>query len=364
MSITVVSAKKVYASIEDLPEVMGIGDGDRFIIETADGAALLDYENIRIDLDHTTFGSLVTDMQEFQSLAQTLMTTLTSEVTAAQEDISLLRTDTDTLQQQVASIKMLLQLIMGIHAGDSEEAITLDTNTLETEGQNFVNQVYGEVMDKDYQFSLTTHNLRSLASVIDDTESNSISSQVEELKDASTSQDKLIADILTTMSTLIPIGTIVPYVSPEPPEGWLVCNGQEINQKIYPVLYDILSQNSNFKDASTGAVHVPDLRGRFVRGRGDDRTIGSIQGCGVPNITGWFDGNTDDDGIGGPRGSKKGGAFVTDYSTSFTGANGEKGNSGYILFDASRISGVYQNGLTEVRPNNLALNYIIRAANY
>lgn len=62
MSLTVVSSKKVYADINDLPENMGINDGDRFIVQTDDGTALVDYENIKVDLDHTTFGSVVGEL--------------------------------------------------------------------------------------------------------------------------------------------------------------------------------------------------------------------------------------------------------------------------------------------------------------
>lgn len=285
MSITVVSAKKVYASIEDLPELMGMGDGDRFIINTADGAALVDYENIKIDLDHTTFGTLITDMQEFQSTASSWISSVTDELNTALEDVSSLRTATDTLQQQVESIKMLLKLVMGIHAGDSEEAITLDKNTLEQEGQDYMNEVYGGVQNIDYNFSFTTHNLRTFSSLLDDTEGSSIASEIESLKESNDSQDGLISDILTTMSTLMPIGMIVPFAGSDAPTGWLICNGQEVNQSVYPELHRLLSSNSNFKSES-GNVCVPDLRGQFVRGRDESRTIGSKQGSAVPNIYG------------------------------------------------------------------------------
>lgn len=353
MSITVVSAKKVYAAIEDLPEIMGIGNGDRFIVQTADGTALLDYENIRIDLDHTTFGTLITDMQEFQAVAESWISSYSDDLTTAKDDIATLRTDTNTIQQQVEAIKMLLKLVMGIHAGDSEEAITLDKNTLEQDGQNLLNEVYGEVMDKDYQFSLTTHNLRSLAIGYDDGQTDSIAETVEELKQSATTQDELIADILTTMSTLIPIGTVVPFIGNDPPQGWLLCNGQEVSQQVYPLLYNMLIQNNNFK-TNTGNAHVPDLRGYFIRGRDESRTIGSYQGSGVPNITGGFP--SDDQ-----QGKYPYGAFFYDASRSGPAVYNQ-GTSGFYAFDASRISGVYQNGLGEVRPANMALNYIIRAA--
>lgn len=90
MSLTVVNSKKVYADINDLPENIGINDGDRFIVQTDDGTALVDYENIRIDLDHTTFGTVVTELQEFQGLATNFITEISTQFTTAQGDISVL----------------------------------------------------------------------------------------------------------------------------------------------------------------------------------------------------------------------------------------------------------------------------------
>jgi hypothetical protein len=59
MSYTSVGRNKVYASIEDLPENQKLVDGDRILIQTEDGTALIDYSNIKIDLEHTTFGTQV-----------------------------------------------------------------------------------------------------------------------------------------------------------------------------------------------------------------------------------------------------------------------------------------------------------------
>lgn len=97
MSITVVSSSKVYASIEDLSENMGISNGDRFLIQTDGGTMLFDYENLKIDLEHTTFGTAFSDLQQFQSTVSDFVTQITEEFTTAQSDIALLRSDVDTV---------------------------------------------------------------------------------------------------------------------------------------------------------------------------------------------------------------------------------------------------------------------------
>ena len=72
----------------------------------------------------------------------------------------------------------------------------------------------------------------------------------------------------------------------------------------------------------------------------------------VPNITGEFDGNTNDDN------SAKNGAFYLSPK-SYWGSDGDNGG-GIIGFDASRVSSVYQNGVTEVRPRNIVGRYIVK----
>lgn len=57
MSYTSIGKNKVYASINDLPENQKLVNGDRIIIQTEDGTALVDYENIKLDLNHVTFGT-------------------------------------------------------------------------------------------------------------------------------------------------------------------------------------------------------------------------------------------------------------------------------------------------------------------
>lgn len=59
---------------------------------------------------------------------------------------------------------------------------------------------------------------------------------------------------LANMAKQIPIGAIVAYCSGLfIPSGYLLCDGQAVNQGTYPTLYGLIT-------------HVPDLRGRFVVG--------------------------------------------------------------------------------------------------
>ena len=139
----------------------------------------------------------------------------------------------------------------------------------------------------------------------------------------------------------VPVGTIIAWPgSNHPTEGgtWLLCNGQ--SAAAYPKLRAIVGNT------------VPSLGGRFLEGTtGNPR---SYKEAGLPNITGWFDGNTDD----GDQHKQK--AFYTKQHGGI-GSNGDGHAGGLIGFDASRSSAVYGKSTT-VQPASYTVRYYIKAA--
>lgn len=201
MSITVVSSSKVYADIEDLSENMGISNGDRFLLQTDGGTVLFDYENLRIDLEHTTFGTAFSDMQQFQSTVAEFVGRITDEFTTAQNDVAILRTDVNTIQSQIDSIKLMLKLILGFKNGSSEEAIDLEKAGLSVDGQNYMTEVYNSIRDGiDADFSLTTNNLMNIRKNLVTSDGYSVSDGYDTLKENIDAQDRVIADLGTSVS--------------------------------------------------------------------------------------------------------------------------------------------------------------------
>lgn len=355
MSIKVVSSSKVYASIEDLPENMGIFDGDRFVIQTDDGTALFDYQNLKIDLDHTTFGEIVSDMQEFQSLASTFITEMSSNMTAAQDDISVIKNDITTTQEQLDAIKLILQLMMGTYSGASEEAIELEKNKLTQNGQNYLSDVYNTVKEIDIEFSLTQKNLRAIT--VQDEETDTASTEIEE------EIPNFTEDAMSYLKILLPVGVIMPFAGQDVPNGWLLCNGNGISESQYPELYRLLAKNKTLQD-DTGQVHVPDLRGMFIRGVGKNAffenavgaNLGEYQEPAVPNIVGQF--GVDDNYVTTAKG-----VFTPSTSEPAIGSSNDRWSGRIIHFDASTTSTIYQN-IDDVRPYSMSLNYIIHAVSY
>ncbi|WP_338089182.1 phage tail protein [Photorhabdus khanii] len=113
----------------------------------------------------------------------------------------------------------------------------------------------------------------------------------------------------------IPVGAPIPWPQPNPPSGYLACNGQAFNKSTYPQLA-----------AAYPSGTLPDLRGEFIRG--------------------WDDGRGVDRGRGILSWQSATGNRNTDDSIGTSNPSGRK-----ALY-----------GISETHPRNIAFNYIVRAA--
>ncbi|AOR64804.1 phage tail protein [Pectobacterium wasabiae] len=136
------------------------------------------------------------------------------------------------------------------------------------------------------------------------------------------------------------VGIPMPWPQATAPSGWLKCNGQIFDQKIYPLLAQLYPSRV-----------LPDLRGEFIRGWDDGRKIDS----GRTILSLQLD------------------LFKSHYHAlqyiGFDNSNNVNGTSGSPLRYASGDDPGYLNynidslvGGAETRPRNIAFNYIVRAA--
>ncbi|WP_246593310.1 tail fiber protein [Photorhabdus akhurstii] len=147
----------------------------------------------------------------------------------------------------------------------------------------------------------------------------------------------------------IPVGSPIPWPQPNPPSGYLTCNGQAFNKSLYPQLAVAYPSGK-----------LPDLRGEFIRGWDDGR--GVDRGRGIlswqPQQVQWHQHVSGYGGWGGEFGATTGGR---NKPGSYHG-DGKQflpfTNNG-ADFENFSNSGLVGN---ETRPRNIAFNYIVRAA--
>lgn len=83
----------------------------------------------------------------------------------------------------------------------------------------------------------------------------------------------------------VPIGAILPYAGTNPPYGYLLCDGSEVERTKFSDLYDVIGTTYNGANPliGVGTYRLPDLRGRFPLGK-DNMDNGNT----VPNTTGGY----------------------------------------------------------------------------
>ena len=169
-----------------------------------------------------------------------------------------------------------------------------------------------------------------------------------------TSFNPTAVEVTAKATSSIPVGTIISWpVAQNPADwqnsdgsyNWLECNGQSISKTVYPELFALVGGQ------------VPDLRGLFLRGHGgNSAALGVTQGHAMRDISAsgsisvGFGGYLSGSGIFKPVGSHKVTVIRGTWDNNWSSTN-------YGL-DLSAGGVPVAN---EVRPDNQAVRYLIRA---
>ena len=146
----------------------------------------------------------------------------------------------------------------------------------------------------------------------------------------------------------VSIGSIETFagIAAKIPEGYLLCNGQEVSRTTYKDLFDVIG--TTYGSTSGTTFKVPDLRGEFIRGFDNGRGVDNGRVFGSSQVDMIKSHNHDVKGI------------FNQYNTTLYGVgNGTKS----VLFNWSSKVGVTETNIgggTETRPRNIAMNYIIK----
>ena len=84
----------------------------------------------------------------------------------------------------------------------------------------------------------------------------------------------------------VPIGSILPYAGITAPDGYLFCDGSEIERAKFSDLFDVIGVTYNGAAALVGVntFKLPDLRGRFALGRDNMDNAGSVPTSAGPYV--------------------------------------------------------------------------------
>ncbi len=162
-----------------------------------------------------------------------------------------------------------------------------------------------------------------------------------------------------------PVGTIVAFAGSTAPTGWLLCNGAQVSRTTYSNLYAVTANAYGSGDGSS-TFHLPDFRGRFLRGVDGTAGIDPDKATRTAMNAG---GNT-----GNLVGSVQADAFqghwhqFVDENVGFTGGGWSKGAN---IANGATHTDTVRNAITdgvngtprttaETRPVNAYVNFIIK----
>ena len=117
-----------------------------------------------------------------------------------------------------------------------------------------------------------------------------------------------VNDAVSSGGAGCPTGMIAFFHAETPPEGWLACNGQNVDRTVYAKLFSVIGTTYGSGDGST-TFTLPNLHHRFLEGTTTSSEVGDYVEAGLPNITSTNSVRNDIGGWSGSNESRSRGAF-------------------------------------------------------
>jgi microcystin-dependent protein len=167
----------------------------------------------------------------------------------------------------------------------------------------------------------------------------------------------------------IPAGVIQAFGGGTVPTGWLLCDGSVVSRTTYAGLFAAISDKNGNGDGST-TFHLPDLRGRFVRGADDMGTGAAGRDPDAAGRTASNAGGATGNAVGSVQDDLSNSLSFIDVSSIGSSSAGTtrsipySGASGTVNTGTSGGAQFYRASFTntgaESRPLNSNANYIIK----
>lgn len=143
---------KVIAKLTDLTQESTLNDGDRIVFwcNSSGEASTIDYSNVRIDLDHTTFGDTFNQVVNFATTASAWVSTMTDSFNDLDNKMNNVLEQTTQVNNEILAIKMMVQMIIGLAntRNDAQKNFSEDqyVSSLPEEAKAIYNQMKQEVL--------------------------------------------------------------------------------------------------------------------------------------------------------------------------------------------------------------------------
>lgn len=174
---------------------------------------------------------------------------------------------------------------------------------------------------------------------------------------------------IESLGTGFPTGSILAYGGTSAPTGWLLCDGSAVSRTTYAALFAVIGETAG-EGNNTTTFNVPDLRGRFLRGRdggaGRDPDAAGRTAMATGGNTGDAVFSVQDDEFEAHNHGVTDPGHTHSMSTQSTTAGSQANAANYTVpgeTTSSNTTGITINnsgGSTETRPKNVNVNYIIK----
>ena len=150
------------------------------------------------------------------------------------------------------------------------------------------------------------------------------------------SRNTLVGDLA------VPIGAILPFAGSVVPDGYLLCDGSEVERTKYTELYDVIGNTYGIPSLGVNTFKIPDLRGRFPLGK-DNMDNGNTVPTSLGNFVDAGGGNVDRvegtaaDNLGGVGGSEGNSLTVNNLPNHEHNMQGNTGTQYYATRSATGV---------------------------
>lgn len=162
---------------------------------------------------------------------------------------------------------------------------------------------------------------------------------------------KSLQSLTGNIAGACPVGTILSGLYTTAPDGFLLCNGQEVAIADYFELYTVIGSLAECQSKNEGMFKIPNLQDRVLQGANEN--LGTMKEAGLPNITGQF--------TSWSRNRWCNGVFSQSLFSAWTPSDSyiQTEKDAVMTFDASRSSAVYGKSNT-VQMAAMCINYVIK----